>query len=203
MSTGQLTVRRCLSVVIVLALGVAVPASLTGCGGGDQEESATQQKPRALVSDAALDTVTVDTGVTSDTDSSYEAGTLPDAEGVIKDQAAGEQEALDAGSGIKAVPTETETGSVPSGTRPSTSVSSGDGAYGLQLGSFTSLANARRQADRISALGYAPVIEESDLGGQIYHRVMLWGVGDMAETSRLGEYIHSETGIAYLVRRGN
>ena len=56
--------------------------------------------------------------------------------------------------------------------------------------------------DRISALGYEPVIEDSDLGGQTYHRVMLRGVGDMAEASRLGEHIHSELGIAYLVRRG-
>ena len=201
MSAGRLTVR--LSLVLVLALGFATPVALTGCGGGDQEESATQEKPRAMVPDAAFDTAAVDTGITPDTESSYEAGTLPDAEGVSEDTAAGEQTAQDAGAELKAVPVETEARPVQSVTRPSTSVSSGDGAYGLQLGSFTNLSNARKQADRISALGYAPLIEESDLGGQIYHRVMLWGVGDMAEASRLGEYIHSETGIAYLVRRGN
>ena len=203
MSIDQLTVRQCLSMVLVLTLGIAAPAVLTGCGGSDQEESTTQQKPRAMVPGAAFDTAAVDTGVTSDTDSSYEAGTLPDVEGVNEDLVAGEQTAQDAGAELKAVPVETEARPVPSGTRPATSVSSGDGAYGLQLGSFTNLSNARNQADRISALGYAPVIEESDLGGQIYHRVMLWGVGDMAEASRLGEYIHSETGIAYLVRRGD
>jgi len=179
------------------------PAVLTGCGGGDQEESATQQKPAAMVPGAVLDTAAVDTGVTTDMESVYEAGTLPDTEGVRKDPAAGDQTAQDAKAELKAVPAETEARPVPSGTRPSTSVSSGDGAYNLQLGSFTNLDNARKQADRISILGYSPVIEESNLGGQIYHRVMLQGVGDMAEASRLGEYIHSELGIAYLVRRGN
>jgi cell division septation protein DedD len=155
-----------------------------------------------MVPDAALDTAAVDTGATSDMESAYEAGTLPDAEGVREDPAAGDRTAQDAEAELKTIPAETEARPTPSVTRPSTSVSSGDGAYNLQLGSFTNLANARKQADRISALGYAPVIEESNLGGQIYHRVMLRGVGDMAEASRLGEYIHSELGIAYLVRRG-
>ncbi len=207
MSTGLLTGRRCLFLVLVLALGVAAPAVLTGCGGGDQEESAARQKPAAMVPGAAFDTAAVDTGVISDMESAYEAGTLPDADGVREDPAADEQTAPDAVAEIKTIPAETETRSATSGTvsgtRPSTSVSSGDGTYSLQLGSFTNLANANKQADRISTLGYTPVIEESDLGGQIYHRVMLRGVGDMAEASRLGEYIHSELGIAYLVRRGN
>ena len=52
------------------------------------------------------------------------------------------------------------------------------GGYNLQLGSFANLDNARKQAARLTALGYAPVIEKSDLGGKIVHRVMLKGVGD-------------------------
>lgn len=207
MSTGLLTGRRCLSLVFVFALGVAAPAVLSGCGGGDQDDATTQQKPRGMVPGGTVDTAAVDTGLTTDMESVYEAGTLPGVESVREDQSPGEPATTDPGAELKVVPAETEARPVvsgtTSGTRPSTSVSSGEGAYDLQLGSFTNLDNARKQADRIGALGYAPVIEESNLGGQTYHRVMLRGVGDMAEASRLGEHIHSEIGIAYLVRRSN
>jgi len=207
MSSGLLTGRRCLSLVLVLALGVAVPAVLSGCGGGDEDEATTRQKPRESVPGGELDSAVVDTGSTTDMESSYEAGTLPHREGVSEDQSPGEPTTPDSGADLKVVPADTEVrggvSETASGARPATSVSSGEGAYSLQLGSFTNLDNARKQADRISALGYAPVIEESNLGGQTYHRVMLRGVGDMAEASRLGEHIHSEIGIAYLVRRAN
>jgi cell division septation protein DedD len=135
----------------------------------------------------------------------YEAGTLSGAGGVKEDPAPEEIAPLDTGDKIKATPVQTEAQPARSSTetRKAKSGTGGDGAYSLQLGSFTNLDNARKQVDRISALGYAPVIEESNLGGQIYHRVMLLGVGDMAEASRLGEHIHSELDIAYLVRRVN
>ncbi len=203
MRRGLLTGRQRLSLVLGVACGFLALACLSGCGKGDQEESVTQDKPQGMVPGAALDSAFVDTVVTVDTESAYEAGTLPATEGVRDDSSTQEQAAVEAVPEIKAAPPETETAPATSVSRPSTTVSTGDGSYSLQLGSFTNLANARKQVDRLSALGYAPVIEESDLGGQIYHRVMLRGVGDMAETSRLGEYIHSELGIAYLVRRGN
>ena len=127
---------------------------------------------------------------------------MPGAEGVSGDPASPGKVVPEAGAELKAAPQEVEAAPAPAATRPATSVSSGSSAFSLQLGSLTNLDNARKQVDRISALGYKPVIEQSDLGGQTYHRVMLKGVGDMAEASRLGEYIHSELGIAYLVRRG-
>jgi cell division septation protein DedD len=194
-----------LSLILILALGLAAPVVLSGCGGADQEEAATQQKPRAMVPGAETDSTAVDTAIGSDMKGAYEAGTLSGAEGVVDNPAPDEKVPAETAAEIKATPAEAETppGSsrATSGTRQTTTGSSGDGAYSLQLGSFTNLDNARKQADRISALGYAPVIEESNLGGQIYHRVLLLGVGDMAEASRLGEFIHSELDIAYLVRR--
>ena len=200
MSTGLMTGRRNLSRVlaltVALALAVALFASLSGCGKGGEDEDAVQQKPRAMVPGGTGDTTVVDTADTSVTESAYEAGTLTDSGGVREDSASTEQAAP--------VKDATDTPDIQKAeTRPSTTVKSTDGAYSLQLGSFTNLANARNQADRIRALGYAPVIEESDLGGQTYHRIMLRGVGDMAAASRLGEHIHSKLGIAYLVRRGN
>jgi cell division septation protein DedD len=141
--------------------------------------------------------------ITQETESVYQAGTLPTAEGVNEADEIPEVEAPAAVTEIKAAPAEAQAPQEPAATRPATTVSSGNGSYSLQLGSFTNVDNARKQADRVRALGYAPVIEESNLGGQVYHRVMLRGVGDMAEASRLGEYIHSELGIAYLVRRGD
>ncbi|MEN8007078.1 MAG: SPOR domain-containing protein [Candidatus Krumholzibacteriota bacterium] len=187
MSTGLTTGRRNLSRVLVLALAATALAALSGCGKGGENEDAAPEKPRAMVPGETSDTTVVDTAAAPATESAYVAGTLSDAAGVSTDS----------------VPTEQAAPVTKADTRPSTSVTSNTGAFNLQLGSFTNLANARKQADRISELGYAPVIEESDLGGQTYHRVMLKGVGDMAEASRLGELIHSKLGIAYLVRRGN
>lgn len=205
MRRGLLTGRRSMALLLILALGVAVPVVLSGCGGGDQKEATTQQKPKAMVPGADADSTAVDTAVVSDMEGAYEAGTLSRAGGAGEYPASDDKAPAAPPAEIKATPAESETppGSVrsSSGTQQTTTGPSGDGAYSLQLGSFTNLDNARKQADRISALGYAPVIEESNLGGQIYHRVMLLGVGDMAEASRLGESIHSELDIAYLVRR--
>jgi cell division septation protein DedD len=202
MSRGLLTGRRSLSLILVLGVAALV---LSGCGGGDQEEATTQQKPQTMVPGAETDSTAVDTAVVSDMEGAYEAGTLSGAEGDGEYPDSDTKAPAETAAEINATPAEAETppGSsrTSSGTRQTTTASSGDGAYSLQLGSFTNLDNARKQADRISALGYAPVIEESNLGGQIYHRVMLLGVGDMAEASRLGELIHSELDIAYLVRR--
>ena len=190
MSTGLMTGRRNLSWVLSVVFAVALCAALCGCGKGGEDKDAVQEKPQAMVPAGTADTTVVDTADTSVSESAYVAGTLTDSDGVREIPAAKEQAAP-----VTEVP--------KAEARPSTSVKSSDGAYSLQLGSFTNMANARNQADRISALGYAPTIEESNLGGQIYHRIMLRGVGDMAEASRLGEHIHSKLGIAYLVRRGN
>jgi len=189
MSRGLMTGRRSLILILILGLGVAAPVVLSGCGGGDQEEAVTQQKPTGMVPGAEPDSAAVDTAAAPEMEGAYEAGTLVGSEGVNEDPTPVETE------------TQPESTRSSSGTRQASTGSSGDGAYSLQLGSFTNLDNARKQADRISALGYSPVIEESNLGGQIYHRVMLLGVGDMAKASRLGEHIHSELDIAYLVRR--
>jgi len=190
MSTGLLTGHRNSSWVPVLVFAVVALVVLSGCGNGGEEEEAVQQKPQALVPGGTPDTTVVDTASAVVDESAYVAGTLSDPDGVTQESAARET----AEPAADAVKTE---------NRPATSVQSNDGLYSLQLGSFTNLENARNQAERIRALGYAPAIEESNLGGQIYHRVMLNGVGDMAEASRLGEHIHSKLGIAYLVRRGN
>ncbi len=193
------------SLFLILALCVAATMILAGCGGGDKEEAATQQKPQALVPGAESDSAAVDTSAVANMEGSYEAGTLSGAEGVSEKPVQQEKSSLDSGDEIKAtpVPAKTQPARASTETRKVESGSGGAGTYSLQLGSFTNLDNARKQADRISALGYSPVIEESNLGGQIYHRIMLLGVGDMAEASRLGEHIHSELDIAYLVRRAN
>ena len=199
MSIGLFTGRRSLSLVLALAFAVAVLFVLSGCGQGNQDEEAVEPEPGALVPGGTLDTTVVDTTAEVVSESAYVAGTLTETDGVSEDSDPTEQAAP--------VPEIKEVRNVEkveeAQTRPSTAKLSSDGAYNLQLGSFTNQANARNQADRISELGYSPVIEESNLGGQTYHRVMLRGVGDMDEASRLGELIHSKLGIAYLVRRGS
>jgi cell division septation protein DedD len=191
MSTGLLTGRRRAPRVLVVACAAALLAAAAGCGDkGDQEDRAGPE-PRAMVPAGAADSAGVDTSSALVNESAYVAGTISDA-GSIR-EVPGSPDSPDQTAPAKVVP--------PSQIRPATSASTRGGDYNLQLGSFTNLDNARRQAERIRALGYAPVLEKSELGGQTYHRVILRGVGDMAEASRLGEVIHSKLGIAYLVRR--
>lgn len=75
------------------------------------------------------------------------------------------------------------------------------GAYSLQLGSFRQEANAKRQAARLRERGHAVQIEVAVLGGQTYHRVFLHGIADRDTARRLGEKIHRELDLAYLIRR--
>jgi len=202
MRKGLMTGRALLSLIPAVALGMVLVVLVGGCGKKDQEEANARPIPRALLPESELAKAVGDSGSTGAVGTAPEAGTLPGAEGVSADPAAGEQTPV-AGAELKAAPKEIEVAPSPAGSRPAAAVSSGNSGFSLQLGSFTNLDNARKQVDRIRSLGYKPVIEASDLGGQTYHRVMLRGVGDMAEASRLGEYIHSELGIAYLVRRGD
>jgi cell division septation protein DedD len=202
MRNGLLTSRVRLSLILAVGVGLVAVAILPGCGNKDQDNDAAKHKPQAMLPESQLETAAGDTSLAHQQNTVSGTGTLPGAEGVSGTPAAAGQDVPAAGAELKAAPKEIEAAPLAAGARPATSVSSGGSGFSLQLGSFTNLANAQNQLDRISALGYNPVIEQSDLGGQTYHRVMLKGVGDMDEASRLGEYIHSELGIAYLVRRG-
>ena len=181
----------------VLSLGVVLARAwvLKGWGGGGDAEHTAVSAARVPAGTGAASPDSAAPGG----ESAYLAGTLTADEGVTVGEAS---EVPEAGELKPQAPRETAT-PPPAVTRPATSASADAGAFNLQLGSFTNLDNARRQADRIRALGYEPVVEASELGGQTYHRVMLKRVGDMAAASRLGEHIHSELGIAYLVRRAN
>ena len=192
--------------MFVLLAQIVLLALLAGCGGGDQDQAGQETKSTSLVPAGSPGEAVRDTGSAAQVESAYQAGTLVVDQGVSVDADPGSQAAGAAlkpaqSPGRSEIPTDSGAPSQAAAARPVTSASAGDGAFNLQLGSFTNLDNARRQADRIRGLGYEPVIEASDLGGQIYHRVMLKSVGDMAEASRLGEHIHSELDIAYLVRR--
>lgn len=189
-------------VFALIIMGLAV-LLLAGCGGGEEDDFAEQPRPRHLVPGQVADSVSTDASDTPGEESSYEAGTLRGAEGVT--HSAQNQDVPSSGQDaeIKAKTDQSKAASETKSSRPAVSASAAGGSdtYSLQLGSFTNLGNARQQADRIKALGYAPVIEKTVLAGETYHRVMLPKVGDMAEASRLGELIRSELDIAYLVRR--
>jgi cell division protein FtsN len=176
---------------------------LAGCGGGEDDEFVEQPKPRYMVPGQASDSTAADSPEGNLEESSYQAGTLSGNDGVTEEVDTQAAAGDDREAEIKATVSPSKAAPVTTSSRPevSTSAVSGAEVYSLQLGSFTNLANARQQADRIRALGYSPVMEETVLAGQTYHRVMLKSVGDMAEASRLGEHIHSELDIAYLVRR--
>jgi cell division septation protein DedD len=203
MSRGLPFRLRGLTIVFALAISALGLVLMAGCGGGEDDDFVDQPKPRYMVPGQAADSTSADTSSVTSGESSYEAGTLTGSEGVT--QSVDSQGAALTGQEAEIKPTKDESNAAPVTTtsRPgvSTSGANGSDAYSLQLGSFTNLDNARQQADRIKAMGYSPVIEETVLAGQTYHRVLLRNVGDMAKASRLGEHIHSELDIAYLVRR--
>ena len=182
--------RRALVVPAVLAL-------LTfgaGCGGGGDEEAEAETPKTALVPGALDDTLRT----TADTSAWYQMGgtdaddsglSSPTGEDAQAGPGAGEEVARDGASQGRSSPP------------PSSAMAAPEGDFILQLGSFQDEANARRQVDRIRELGHQPAIEVSDLGGQTYHRVVLRGLPDQSAASALGERIHAELGITYLVRR--
>lgn len=192
-----------LAIVFALAFMAFAVLLLAGCGGGEDDEYVEQPTPRHLVPGQAADSVSTETTDIAGGESSYEAGTLRGTEGVNHSAENQGVPPTSQDAEIKVNADQSKAAPVTKSSRPavSTSAAGGTGAYSLQLGSFTNLGNARQQADRIRALGYSPVIEETVLAGETYHRVMLEKVGDMAEASRLGELIRSELDIAYLVRR--
>ena len=203
MSRGVPIRLKGLAIVYALAIMAVAMLLLAGCGGGEEDDFAEQPTPRHLVPGQAADSVATDMTGTPGEESSYEAGTLRGTEGVTH---SGENQGVPStgqDAEIKVNSDQSKAISETKSSRPAVSASAtgGTGTYSLQLGSFTNLGNARLQADRIKALGYSPVIEETVLAGETYHRVMLPKVGDMAEASRLGELIRSELDIAYLVRR--
>jgi len=153
---------------------------LGGCGGKDEPAPTPAQDTQAMVP-AVPDSVVADT---------------TGAVAVVGEEVAG---------------TSAEESVHPAVTRPReepvsnpfnrAQVSAGNGNFSLQLGSFRSAENAQAQVARIAALGWQPEVEVATLGGQTYHRVVLDGLADRAEAERLGENIHSQLGITYLIRQ--
>ena len=184
------TERLLLRTLTVAAL-LAVALASVGCGGGGDEEAEAEVPKSALLPGALDDTLRT----TADTSSWYQVGgtetgqagmSSSTRDGVVRETDPADQ-------GAQATTTQ-------SGPNSSSVAKKPEGDYILQLGSFRDQDNARRQADRLVALGHRPSIEVSDLGGQTYHRVVLLGLPDRSAASALGERIHAELGITYLVR---
>ena len=186
--------------LFAVCLLLALVAGVAGCGGGDEEK--TEEVPRTALVPGALDD-TLRTTVDDTTAWKQMGGTgggdamLPPDEKVTGDRRPPAEDGPEA-QGVGAATTSASSAEGP----PSlTSTQKDPGAYSLQLGSFGNLENARRQADRLRDNGYDPVLETSVLGGQTYHRVVLRGLPDKSAASALGERIHAELGITYLVRQ--
>ena len=176
-----------------LLVAVGALALLGGCGGKDESESTAQANKRSL-QPAVRDTAAVDS-LAGRLDSGPPPGTSVAprvSSSLAKDKPTLRAAATAAGGGAK-----------PEVNSPDhqPQVSSGDGAFSLQLGSFRNANYARVQAERINGMGYFPVIEVASLAGQTYHRVVLQGLPDRDEAERLGELIRSQLGITYLIRR--
>ena len=175
-----------LVVACALTLGV-------GCGDKDEAEPTVQNGQGSLV--PVAQDVAGDDSVANLSANDPRLGTSDQAgvlQTVAKEKATLQAVAASGGSGAK-----------PEVSSPfhRPQVSVADGAFSLQLGSFRSAENARAQADRITGLGYAPVVEVATLAGHTYHRVVLHGLPDRDEAERLGEKIRSQLGVTYLIRR--
>jgi cell division protein FtsN len=168
-------------------------ALLAGCGGGGDE---AEEAPRKALVPAAMDDTSyapADTTAWQQLGGTGEggAGLATEADAVRAPAAASDR---------PEPPAETTASAAQPAPAPAKKSA---GPFVVQAGSFRSLDNARQQADRIRALGYDPVLEASVLGGQTYHRVVLRGLPDRTAASALGERIHAELGITYLVRRAD
>ena len=177
MDIEHVSTERILQRILVVVALLAIAATGIGCGGGGDEDAEAQKPKTALVPGALDDTLRT----SADTSSWYQMGGTDSDQGGLSSS--------------------THEGAVrESGSNPSSVAKKPKGDYILQLGYFQNADNARRQADRIVALGHRPSIEVSNLGGQTYHRVVLTGLPDHSAASALGERIHAELGITYLVR---
>jgi hypothetical protein len=185
---------------VVLCLLLALAVGTAGCGGGDDEK--TEEVPRTALVPGALD----DTLQTSADTTAWKqmGGTGGDDARLLPGEGVTGDRGQPSGDGPEPEGEMTATTRPPDSSDGPPSLSSsagGSGAYLLQLGSFSNLENARKQADRLRDNGYDPVLETSTLGGQTYHRVVLRGLPDKSAASALGERIHAELGITYLVRQ--
>jgi len=172
-------------------------AALAGCGGGGDE---TEETPRKALVPAAMD----DTSYAApDTTAWQQMGGTPAEEEAFEEDRAPAESAATLSATADRPQASAGSPASASATPSAPAAAPAEGPFVLQLGSFRSLDNARRQADRIRALGHDPVIEASTLGGQTYHRVVLRGLPDHAAAASLGERIHAELGITYLVRRAD
>jgi len=197
MYTGQIK-RNLIARRIAVALWtLAALGLMAGCGGKDEAEPVAQEEPQAMVpatEDSNAINTAADTVLTAGT-AVTEAGTSG-TDGVIQ--------ALDSEKnpyqGSESAGTQSGESSVDSPfNRPQ--VTTGNGAFSLQLGSFRNVDNAHAQVARIRELGYSPTVEVASLGGQTYHRVVLRGLADRSEAERFGEHVRSELGITYLIRQ--
>lgn len=169
----------------IIMLGVVW--ALAGCSGKDKPDLTPQPSSQAMVPAAADSGAADTTGVAAP--GTMEAAGTSAAAGVHSPDM--DDTAVRAHEPVEPV----------SNPFARSRVSAGTGAYSLQLGSFRSAANAEAEVARIAALGRTPDIEVATLGGQTYHRVVLHGLADRAEAERLGEEIHSQLGITYLIRQ--
>jgi len=168
---------------ILLSSALALLVACAGCGGGGDDDAEAEAPKTALVPGALDDTLHTAT----DSSSWYQmGGTEADDSGLPSSSPSGGGEEV-----LKA----------ESDPPPPSAAKGAQGAFVLQLGSFRDEGNARGQVERLRTLGHQATIEVSNLGGQIYHRVVLLGLPDQSAASALGERIHAELGITYLVRR--
>lgn len=84
---------------------------------------------------------------------------------------------------------------------PATPIALGDGIFSLQLGSYTVASFAEEKAAQLRDLGYPGTVEEAEVGGQSYHRVFIRGLADRQSAEKLGEDLHTQLGLSYLIRR--
>lgn len=176
----------------VAALLVTGLVLVAGCGGGGDKEQPEAAKPHSLVP-AALDSLTATAEARAD---SLNALTSEMEEPI------GDPVVQEPSAAVKIVPAQ-ETLKASGQTAPAKTVTRqpapAGGAFSLQLGSFRQAANAASLAAQVKALGYPAVVESAEVGGMLYHRVFVRGLGDRARAENLGEELRAGLGINYLV----
>ncbi len=199
MDTEKFTRLSCL--VLIMALLVIVG----GCG-GDKDEAIPAVDQSAMVPSGSVDPAvkadTLSQGMGYNEAQGGNSGLAGEVETSTQDPST----ALEAQA---VVPPSTESSraneagvSGRNATQDLTSLQEG-GIYSLQLGSFQRQAFAEKRAEDVQNAGFDPVVEEVDLAGQIYYRVLVRGISDREMAQELGQDLGAQLGITYLIKRAD
>ncbi len=192
--------KRTLIIALVL---VALVTAFAGCGDKDETPVVSKSKQtNAMVPDSVneddLNDASDPNQSAADVRPEGDQGTPSDLPVDPPHTSSNENPDLAGAGQTSRVPPPAENAEQVPAAPPATNMA---GRFSVQLGSFNELPVAEAKAAQLRELGHAAVIEQAEVGGRLYHRLLIRGLPDRASAEKLGEDLHSSLGFSYLVKR--